>query len=109
MFFLASQVTFAAISKGRKNRRLPLEPQEYCRKWVPIYQGKKPGERGYRAACVRELAKVSGVKESTIDINWGSDFSERPGYLPRMLTLADVINSVKQIFPLPQDWPFDKS
>ncbi len=86
-----------------------MEPQEYCRKWVPIYQGKKPGERGYRAACVRELAKISGVKESTIDINWGSDFAQRPGYLPRMLTLADVINSVKQIFPLPQDWPFDKN
>jgi hypothetical protein len=98
-------LVFAAISKGRNNWRLPLEPLEYCFKWVPIYQDKNPGERGYRAACVRELAKISGVKESTIDINWGADFSERPSYLSKMLALADIINSMKQIFPLPLDSP----
>ncbi|RUT03877.1 hypothetical protein DSM106972_047910 [Dulcicalothrix desertica PCC 7102] len=75
-----------------------MEPEEYCRKWVPIYQDKKPGERGYRAACIRELARVSGVKGTTIDINWGSDFSERPSYLPKMLALAHTINLMKQMF-----------
>lgn len=88
-------------------RSLSLEPEEYCAKWVPVYQGKKPGERGYRAACIRELAKISGVKESTIDINWGANFEKRPQYLPRMLKLADIINQLKQILPLPVDWPLE--
>ena len=88
-------------------RRLLLEPEEYCRRWVPVHQGKHPGERGYRAACVRELAKVAGIKESTIDINWGANFEKRPNYMPRLLRMADVINQLKQVLPLPPEFPFE--
>ncbi len=84
-----------------------MEPEEYCWRWVPVYQGKHPGERGYRAACVRELAKVAGIKESTIDINWGANFEKRPNYMPRLLRMADVINQLKQVLPLPPEFPFE--
>ena len=99
--------TFSQHQKVERIRGLSLEPEEYCKRWVPIYQGKQPGERGYRAACIRELAKVSGIKASTIDINWGANFENRPHYLPRMLKLAHIINQIKQIFPLPPDWPLE--
>jgi hypothetical protein len=84
-------------------RRVPLEPKEYCQKWVPTLYGKHPGERGYKAACIRELSRVSGVSEESIEGNWGIDFSKAPSYLPRMLRMADIINQAVRVLPLPPD------
>ena len=87
-------------------RKLPLKPQEYCEKWVPILYGRQPGERGYKAACIRELARVSGVEADTIERNWGLTnmaFDAAPAYLPRMLRMADIINQAVKTLPLPPD------
>jgi hypothetical protein len=84
--------------------RIPLEPSDYCAKWVPAFHGKNPGERGYRAACLRELARVSGFQESTIN-NWGTHFEKRPDHFLYLLRWVDIVNQVRQAVLLPPDIP----
>jgi hypothetical protein len=75
-------------------RELPLmEPTEYCRRWVKKIQ---PGERGYRAECIRALEKATfGVyKFDTIDRNWGSDFERRPEAVLELLRVANMLNEI---------------
>lgn len=71
-------------------RDLPLEPSEYCRKWV---EG-DPEERGYYKQCVSALAKVTGLSRRTIE-GWGSDFSGRPEYVLRHLRREDILNQIR--------------
>jgi len=73
---------------------LPLmEPIEYCRRWVTRIQ---PGERGYRAECVRALEKATfGVyKFDTIDRNWGGEFERRPEAALELLRVANMLNEI---------------
>lgn len=73
---------------------LPLmEPNEYCRRWVTRIQ---PGERGYRAECIRALEKATfGVyKFDTIDRNWGSEFERRPDAALELLRVANMLNEI---------------
>lgn len=73
---------------------LPLmEPTEYCRRWVKRLQ---PGERGYRAECIRALEKATfGVyKFETIDRNWGKDFERRPEAVIELLRVANMLNEI---------------
>lgn len=73
---------------------LPLmEPSEYCRRWVTHIQ---PGERGYRAECIRALERATfGVyKFDTIDRNWGSDFERRPESALELLRVANMLNEI---------------
>ena len=73
---------------------LPLmEPNEYCRRWVTRTQ---PGERGYRAECIRALEKATfGVyKFDTIDRNWGSEFERRPDAALELLRVANMLNEI---------------
>ncbi|HIK54416.1 MAG TPA: hypothetical protein IGS37_04555 [Synechococcales cyanobacterium M55_K2018_004] len=73
---------------------LPLmEPSEYCRRWVTRLQ---PGERGYRAECIRALEKATfGVyKFDTIDRNWGADFERRPDAALELLRVANMLNEI---------------
>lgn len=81
-------------------RREPLEPIEFCRKWVPVPEG----ERGWRKACIQYLAKVTGKPERTID-DWGADFSSRPKdvlvtleYADSLLTIGERVGSLKIFF-----------
>jgi len=85
-------------------RQLPLEPMEYCRRWVTH----EPG-RNYRKACINAIAKVTGTSPKTVK-DWGKDFRYRPKYATRILRQADVINQFKQlvvqgIIDLPPDFP----
>jgi hypothetical protein len=73
---------------------LPLmEPMEYCRRWVKHIQ---PGERGYRAECIRALEKATfgTYKFVTINRNWGSNFEKRPEVVLELLRVADLLNSL---------------
>jgi hypothetical protein len=91
--------------------QLPLEPIEYCRRWVI----QEPG-RNYRKACINALAKLSegiaqvtGTSPKTVK-DWGRDFRCRPKYVTRILRQADLINQFKQlvaqgIINLPLDFP----
>lgn len=70
-----------------------MEPNEYCRRWVTHIQ---PGERGYRAACIRALERATfGVyKFDTIDRNWGSEFERRPDAALELLRVANMLNEI---------------
>ncbi len=85
-------------------RKKPMEPREYCCRWVPKFYGISPDERGYRKACIKELAKVTTLEEGTIN-NWGSQFEGRPNYVLVMLRMADMINQIREVVSLPPDFP----
>jgi hypothetical protein len=36
---------------------LPLEPIEYCKRWIDM----SPDDRGYRKACIAALAEATGL------------------------------------------------
>lgn len=71
---------------------MPLEPQEFCRRWV---NKPAPGERGYRAACIRELARACGISERTVD-GWGPNFERRPEHI---LVLLRTVDLLRQMLP----------
>ncbi|MGB3205210.1 MAG: hypothetical protein WBB28_09495 [Crinalium sp.] len=78
---------------------LPLEPLEYCQKWV-----KTPHrERGARKHYISALAKATGLSPETIK-NWGANFEKRPDYVLHTLRQADVINQIRKL-TLPFDFP----
>ncbi|MDZ8086022.1 MULTISPECIES: hypothetical protein [Nostoc] len=72
-------------------RQLPLEPMEYCRRWVDIDPA-----RGYRKACINALAQATGLSPHTIK-DWGTNFDRRPHYIPFLLRQADLLNQFKQL------------
>jgi len=72
-------------------QKIPLEPSEYCRRWVPADQG-----MGYRKVCINTLAEVTGLSPSTIK-DWGPNFERRPKYIPRLLRQADLLNQFKEL------------
>lgn len=78
-------------------RDLPLEPLEYCQKWVEL----SPEERGYRKACVEALAQATGLSPRTIE-NWGKSFEKRPDHITHSLRMADTLNQIRKLV-LPPD------
>jgi hypothetical protein len=85
-------------------RQLPLEPIEYCHRWVDI-----DPSRGYRKACINALAKATGLSPHTIK-DWGRNFDRRPHYVPFLLRQADLLNQFKQLvitqqITLPPNFP----
>jgi hypothetical protein len=79
--------------------RLPLEPMEYCQRWVEV----SPDERGYRKACVAALAEATALSPRTIN-DWGTNFERRPDYVLHVLRMADMLNQIRKIV-LPPDYP----
>jgi hypothetical protein len=84
--------------------QLPLEPMEYCRRWVTHSPG-----RNYRKTCINAIAQATGTSPKTVK-DWGKDFCLRPKYITRILRQADLINQFKQlvaqgIINLPSGFP----
>jgi hypothetical protein len=95
-----------AVLPGRQRKRhhrvdeirvLPLEPSEFCRRWVNM----PPDERGYYKACVKALAQATGLSARTVE-GWGKDFAKRPDYVLNILRKEDIINQIRQLV-LPPD------
>ncbi|MBD1890504.1 hypothetical protein [Coleofasciculus sp. FACHB-SPT9] len=87
-------------------RQLPLEPMEYCRRWVTQESG-----LNYRKVCINAIADITGASPKTVK-DWGPDFQRRPKYVTRILRQADLLNQFKQlvvtgIITLPPDFPFE--
>jgi hypothetical protein len=72
-------------------RQLPLEPIEYCHRWVDT-----DPSRGYRKACINTLAKATGLSPHTIK-DWGRNFDRRPHYVPFLLRQADLLKQFNQL------------
>ena len=81
------------IVKVTVNKGLHLEPNEFCQKWL---EHPKPGEWGYRKACVTLLAEATGLSERTIE-NWGKDFDRRPDYIITILNKDDALREIQKI------------
>jgi hypothetical protein len=77
----------------------PLEPLEYCQRWVEI----PPEERGYRKACIAALAEATALSPRTIN-DWGANFERRPDHVLHVLRMADMLNQIRKIV-LPPDYP----
>lgn len=80
-------------------RNTPLEPLDYCQRWVEM----SPDDRGYRKACVEALAEATGLSPRTIN-NWGKHFEKRPDYALHALRMADLLNQIRKIVT-PPDYP----
>ena len=76
---------------------LPLEPSEFCRRWVDM----PPEERGYYKVCVKALAAATGLSERTVQ-GWGKNFEKRPDYVLNILRKEDILNQIRKLV-LPPD------
>jgi len=72
-------------------RDLPMEPADYCNRWVTVEPGK-----GYLKVCINILAEATGLSPGTIK-NWGPNFHRRPQYVLRLLRQADLLNQIKAL------------
>ena len=73
--------------------------EEYLLKWIPQIYGIQPSERGFRARCLDELSKITGVSRDSIHANWGSGitFQDAPSYVERIINLQDVVNQAHMV------------
>ena len=87
------------LAKQRRIRHSSIEafmdqavtPQEYCSQWVPKFHDIQPGERGYRQLCIKELTRITGYSEGSIQ-NWGADFKNAPDVVHRLCAMASILN-----------------
>ncbi|WP_206756695.1 hypothetical protein [Planktothrix sp. FACHB-1365] len=82
-------------------QKATLEPKEFCLRWVKT---PNPGARGYYTACVRDLAKATGLSERTIE-GWGPEFRDRPDYILVVLEKENTIRQIRQLVQLPPEDP----
>lgn len=67
-----------------------MSPSDFCAKWIPILYGIMPDERGYKAACIKELTAVTGLTESTIKNSWGANMANYPKSVENTLYWANI-------------------
>ncbi|MBN8560110.1 MAG: hypothetical protein J0L70_06275 [Leptolyngbya sp. UWPOB_LEPTO1] len=72
-------------------RQCPLEPSQYCERWVTI----DPAQ-SYRKACVRALAQATKLSPGTIE-NWGPNFQRRPKAVLYLLRQVDLLNQFQRL------------
>ncbi len=73
-------------------QKIPLEPQEYCDRWVSAPKN----ERGYYKACVAELARATALSRRTIE-GWGPNFEKCPDSAKVTLRYKDMLNQIKGV------------
>lgn len=71
-----------------------MSPSEFCEKWIPVLYNLSPSDRGYKAACIRELMQITGLAEVTIKM-WGADMGDYPNSVASTLKLANQLYAVK--------------
>lgn len=77
-----------------------MNPEEYCKKWVPEFRGVTPDDWGYRKICIEELSKITGLSEGTIS-GWGKHFEKAPAYAHKHCAMADALNQIAKTAKLP--------
>lgn len=81
----------------------PLDPEDFCQKWIPRLTGIQPNQRGYRRVCCQLLSFVLGKSLGTVQ-NWFLQ-PESPGYrqpeeiVGRYLKALDLIWEIESMFP----------
>lgn len=73
-----------------------MDAETFCDRWHRLDQlsneerSKARSKHGYRAKCVRLIAAVLRVEESTVN-SWGARFERMPEHYQTSLAYADVI------------------
>ena len=80
-------------------RKLPLEPFEFCQKWVK----KKYGERGWYTASCRALAEATGFSVRSVQ-GWGKKFEDYPPLVAHILRKEDLLNEVRKALDPPPEY-----
>lgn len=90
-----------------RRRRMGIDPiqigrlknvtaEEFCEHWFGLHllseeeRAVQKNERGYRAKCLRLLARVLGKPENTVD-SWGKRFERMPQDLQVALRYANAL------------------
>jgi hypothetical protein len=68
----------------------PLEPGEFCLKWLPKFKNLYPEQYGYRKACCEFLAELTGYGTNTVN-NWLTDSTKTPLLVKRYLRAIDLL------------------
>lgn len=73
---------------------LLMEPWDYCLVWV---KSVRPSEHGFRAECVRELARATfgQYKHDTINRGWGAKFEKRPESVLKLLEVSHTLRTTQ--------------
>ena len=75
----------------------PLEPLEFCEKWVPKKKGVTPDRRNYRKACAELLAELTGNKEESVR-QWLFAPDRVPLLVKRYLRVVDRLWQLEELF-----------
>ncbi|MEM9804655.1 MAG: hypothetical protein AAF959_05200 [Cyanobacteria bacterium P01_D01_bin.56] len=73
------------------------DPNVFCEKWVPLRDGFKKGERGYRKAAQQLLADVCGIEVNSANM-WLSKPDRVTPLARKYLTAVDIIWSSQQTY-----------
>ncbi|MEG3841023.1 hypothetical protein [Microcoleus sp. herbarium14] len=73
----------------------PMKPREFCKLWLGADE-EMEAARGYRAECVRLLARILRVQTDTISSKWGSGvaFDAMPEQYEQTLAYANSLRSI---------------
>lgn len=84
---------FAA--KRRSIDLTPMKPRQFCKLWLDADE-EMEAARGYRAECVRLLARILKVQTDTISSKWGPgvDFDAMPEQYEQTLAYANSLRSI---------------
>ena len=74
----------------------PLNPSEFCRRWVPEKKGKQPKEYGYRRECCKLLSELTGYGENTTN-NWLKDTYDTSELVKRYLRVVDTLWQIEKL------------
>ncbi|MGH2414114.1 MAG: hypothetical protein ACRDEA_10565 [Microcystaceae cyanobacterium] len=80
----------------------PLEPKEFCERWVPKKLGKHPHQYGYRKACCQMLAELTDHQESTVN-SWLSRSNKVPVVIKRYLRAVDLLWQLEEVLQKSQE------
>jgi hypothetical protein len=75
----------------------PLEPLEFCEKWVPKKKGVTPDKRSYRKACAELLAELTGYKQESVR-PWLFAPDRVPALVKRYLRVVDRLWQLEDLF-----------
>ena len=94
MYSRSSVITRDMVLRDKSFSLNFMSPSDFCQKWIPILYKIMPDERGYKAACIKELVSVTGLTESTIKNSWGADMANYPKSVENTLYWANISYTV---------------
>ncbi len=96
MYTTRGVLTREMLLRGQHINTSIMKASQFCEKWIPILYGLYPTDRGYKAACIRELAQLTKLTERTIK-SWGDNLDNHPETVDQTLYWANIGYGVKHV------------